>query len=338
MRTLYESILDDEDTIIGRTESTMSMQFFNDDNSPFYEVFYPNGPRARRAAPSPSYFRYARFDDDMLYIPHDTKISCGHLVDLNCKKLSDLWKNYYDRPINTLKINRLWINCEHCKLEVSKDTFCENIISDKVTISAPKSIHDINIIIKNLPGSSVTRHNQSFVLSNIWLANGTILKNVNVNFEDNDTLKLITIHDQTFIPLDGITSNARIIHYHDTFCLEDDGWPELFNNHILDTSYVCEIWDEQKKVVDKRKMNSLRKVIATANNPRRYHVQKDPIIKIRKDCEIGKLFGLKNMKNVDAIIIWNTNVKIYIRKGHNGHHPDTYSKDGWQIHIEKNRD
>ena len=44
------------------------------------------------------------------------------------------------------------------------------------------------------------------------------------------------------------------------------------------------------------------------------------------------------MKNVDLIRIWNNNVKIYIRKGHTGHHPDTYSKDGWQIHIEKNRD
>jgi len=85
-------------------------------------------------------------------------------------------------------------------------------------------------------------------------------------------------------------------------------------------------------------MNSLKKVIATANNPRRYHVQKDPLIKVRKDCEIEKLFGLKNMKNVDLIRIWNNNVKIYIRKGHTGHHPDTYSKDGWQIHIEKNRD
>lgn len=338
MRTLYESLLDDEDTITGRTESAISMQFFNDDNSPFYEVFYPNRPGARRSELKSSYFRYARFDDDMLYIPHDTEILCCSLVDLNCKKLSDLWKNYYDQTINTLKINQLWINCEYCKLEVSKDTFCEDIISDKVTISAPKSIHDINITIKNLPGSKVAQYNQSFVLSNIWLANGTILKNVNVNFEENNTFKLITIHDQTFIPLDGITSNARIIHYHDTFCLEDYGWPELFNKHILDTTYVCEIWDEQKKMADKRKMNSLKKVIATANNPRRYRVQKDPLIKVRKDCEIEKLFGLKNMKNVDLIRIWNNNVKIYIRKGHTGHHPDTYSKDGWQIHIEKNRD
>ena len=340
MRTLYESLLDDEDTITGRTESAISMQFFNDDNSPFYEVFYPNGPRARRVTSSPSYFKYARFDGDMLYIPHDTEISCLKLVgaQCKCKKLSDLWKNYYDQTINTLKINHLRINCEHCNFEISKDTFCEDIISDKVTISSPKSVHDINITIKNLPGSKVAQYNQSFVLSNIWLANGTILKNVNVNFEENNTFKLITIHDQTFIPLDGITSNARIIHYHDTFCLDDYGWPELFNKHILDTTYVCEIWDEQKKMVDKRKMNSLKKVIATANNPRRYRVQKDPLIKVRKDCEIEKLFGLKNMKNVDLIRIWNNNVKIYIRKGHTGHHPDTYSKDGWQIHIEKNRD
>lgn len=339
MISLYESLLDDEDIITGRTESTMSMQFFNDDNSPFYEVFHPNGPRARRAAMHSSYFKHARFEDDTLYIPHDTEISCNELIGLNCKKLSDLWKNYYDRPINTLKINRLLIDCERSNnFEISKDTFCENIISDKVTFSQPRSIHDINITIKNLPGSSVARHDQSFILSDIWFVNGTILKNVNVNFEDNNTLKLIVIRDETFIPLDGITSNARIIHYHDTFCLDDCGWPELFNNHILDTSYVCEIWDEQKKMVDKRKMNSLKKVVATANNPRRYRVQKDPIIKVRKDCEIEKLFGLKNMKNVDCIKIWNNNVKIYIRKGHNGYHPDTYSKDGWQVYIEKNRD
>lgn len=340
MRTLYESLLDGEDTITGHTESAMAMQFFNDDNSPFYKVFYPNGPRARGVATAKSYFKHARFEDDMLYIPIDTGLSCLKLIgsQCKCKTLSELWKNYYDRPINTLKINRLWIDCEYCNFEISKDTFCENIISDKLTISHPKSIHDINITIKNLPGSTVVRPAQSFILSNIELANGTLLKNVNVNFEDNNILKHIVIHNEAFIPLDGITSNARIIHYHDTFCLENYGWPELFNNHILDTSYVCEIWDEQKKVVDKRKMNSLKKVIATANNPRRYHVQKDPLIKVRKDCEIEKLFGLKNMKNVDLIKIWNNNITIYIRKGHTGHHPDTYSKDGWQIYIEKNRD
>jgi hypothetical protein len=113
MKTLYESILDDEDTITGRTESAMSKRFF-DDNSPFYEVFYPSGPRARgvRGMGTPSYFRYARFEDNTLYIPHDTKILCLKLTgsQCKCKKLSDLWKNYYDRPIDTLKINRLWID------------------------------------------------------------------------------------------------------------------------------------------------------------------------------------------------------------------------------------
>ena len=341
MRTLYESLLDDEDVLVGRTESAISKQFFSDDDSPFYAVFYPNGPRARGVAATPSYFKYARFEDDVLYIPHDTKISCLKLTgaQCKCKTLSDLWKGYYDQPVNTLKINRLWIDCSSCNFNINKDTFCENIISDKVTISNPKSIHDINITINDLPGSTVARHDQSFVLSNIWQANGVILKNVNINFvEGNLSLKIISINDETFIPLDGITSNARIIHYHDTFCLEDYGWSELFNNHILDTSYVCELWDEKKKAVDRRKMNNLKKVIATANNPRRYRVQKDPLIKVRKDCEIEKLFGLKNLKNVDLIRIWNNNVKIYIRKGHTGHHPDTYSKDGWQIHIEKNRD
>lgn len=339
MISLYESLLDDEDVLTGKMEDTMSKQFFTDPNSPFYEVFYPNGYRGPRTVSSPSYFKYARFEKDTLYVPHEAKIVCAKLLSpkLNCKTLSDLWKKYSDHSINALKVNHLWIDCDHSNFGVSKDTFCENIISDKVVISGPKKVHDINIHIKSMPGSHIPPHSQSFTLSNIWMAKGTALENVNVNFEGSN-LKLINIQDETFIPLDGITSNARIIHYHDTFCLEDYGWPELFNNHILDTSYVCEIWDEQKKIVDKRKMNSLKKVIATANNPRRYRVQKDPIIKVRKDCEIEKLFGLKNMKGVELIKIYNNNVVIYIRKGHNGHHPDTYSKDGWQIHIEKNRD
>lgn len=339
MISLYESLLDDEDILTGKVEDTMSKQFFTDPNSPFYKVFHPNGYRGPRTVSSPSYFKYARFEKDTLYIPHETKIVCLELLNSkhNCKTLSDLWNNYYDQPINTLKINHLWIDCGHCNFEISKDSFCENIISDKVVISSPKSIHDINITIQNMPGSKIPEYSQSVVLCNLWIHKSPLIKNVNINFGNNG-LKLITIQDESFIPLDGITSNARIIHYHDTFCLEDYGWPELFNNYILDTSYECEIWDETKRAVVPRKMKNLKTIIATANNPRRYRIQKDPIIKVRKDCEIEKLFGLKNMKNVDCIKIWNNNVKIYIRKGHNGHHPDTYSKDGWQIYIEKNRD
>ena len=329
MRTLYESLLDDEDELMGRTEANIAKNFFTDPNSPFFQFVSPNTSRFRSTN---NWFKFARFEKDSICIPAGTTLVLARMSE----PLNDIIKNYYETQINTLKINQLHIDNSHSNYKsVSPDILCPNIISDRVVLTSPKKIQNIKFTIQEMPGSSIASHDRRFVLQNVWHMSSSDIQNVEVEFASNSG-RAVVVHDENFVTLEGIKSNARYVYYHDTFCLDDYGWPELFNNHILDTSYVCELWDEQKKAVDKRKMNSLKKVIATANNPKRYRIQKDPIIKVRKDCEIEKLFGLKNMKDVDLIKIWNNNVEIYIRKGHPGHHPDTYSKDGWQIVIEKN--
>lgn len=328
MRTLYESILDDEEELMGRTEANVAKSFFTDPNSPFSKFA---SPRTSRFRTTDNWFKYARFEKDTIYIPAATTFTLANMG----KPLNDITKQYYETPIKVLKVNEFRIDNNHSKFEgVTDDVLCPTIISDYVILNNPKKIQDIKFVLQKMPGSS-SNFGRKFVLQNIWHMSPSNIQNVEVEFAD-DTQRAIVVHDEAFITLEGIKSNARYVYYHDTFCLEDYGWPELFNNHILDTSYVCELWDEQKKSIDKRKMNGLKKVIATANNPRRYRIQRDPIIKVRKDCEIEKLFGLKNMKKVELIKIWNNNVEIYIRKGHSGYHPDTYSKDGWQIVIEKN--
>ena len=330
MRTLYESLLDDEDELMGRTEANIAKNFFTDPNSPFFQFASPNTSRFRKTN---DWFKFARFEKDSIYIPAGTTLVLARMGE----SLNDIIKNYYETRINTLKINQLHIDNSHSNHKsISPDILCPNIISDRVVLTSPKKIQDIKFTIQKMPGSDTASYDRRFILQNVWHMSSSDIQNVEVEFA-SDSDRAVVIHDENFISLEGIKSNARYVYYHDTFCLDDYGWPELFNNHILDTSYVCELWDEQKKAIDKRKMNSLKKVIATANNPKRYRIQKDPIIKVRKDCEIEKLFGLKNMRDVDLIKIWNNNVIIYIRKGYSGLNPDTYSKDGWQITIEKNR-
>lgn len=329
MRTLYESLLDDEDELVGRTEANIAKAFFTDPNSPFFRFASPHTSRFRN---TDNWFKFARFEKDTIFIPAATTFKLAHME----KPLTNIIQQYYETPIKVLKINEFRIDNNHSKFsEVTDDVLCPTIISDYILLDNPKKVQGIKFVIQKMPGSSVADHAHKFVLQNIWHMSSSNIQNIEVDFVNGG--RAIVVHDENFISLEGIKSNARHVYYHDTFCLEDYGWPELFNNSILDTSYVCELWDEQKKAIDKRKMNGLKKVIATANNPKRYRIQRDPIIKVRKDCEIEKLFGLKNMKDVDLIKIWNNNVEIYIRKGHSGYHPDTYSKDGWQITIEKNR-
>ena len=307
MKRLYESLLDNDDELFDRTGNVVVNDEINDPNSEFRKLFrldylssYMQG-RPIEGTP-------LNYDNKTLYVDDDV-IRDNLYVKIESR--------LYDKTLNDFCDGIKSLECKICGLKICTDgkvlddkLICKNISAPNISLMS-KNINNVNLNIINsdAKGTNMIRSRRPgrdirpFLMFEtpfdyINISNTTMTNNIAVGI----ALQFTNIPVFKNVKAKGF---KRIrIYDPGLFDQADPIWDKVF-----DWSHVGET------INGPRKINNIKKLVATANNRKKYApAPGNNLYKLKEGFKLTDLIDISGIKGLEYINIENNHVTIMFAK------------------------
>ena len=287
MRRLYESLLDDEDELMDRTDDTLLAKELNDPTSEFRKlvrVDYVNSYKQGRSIPGEP----IKFENKILKFNSVGTDKLGIMIE---SRLYDKSLNDFCNGIKSLESNIGGVQINSGGKVLDDKLICKNISAPGIALIS-KDIKNINLNI--IPGTDRPYLKIISIFDDIHVSNTTMV---------NSTTFLFGIQFTNVPVLKNVKSKGfHRIRVYDPglFDQVDPIWDKVF-----DWSYVGE------SISGPRKINNIKKLVATANNFKRYApALGNNLYKLKEGFKLTDLIDISGIKGLDYINIENNHVTI----------------------------
>lgn len=340
MKNLYESILGNIDDVMNTGEDSMCTSLLTDKNSDFWvlhdSAVYKSGRCSadyiKRNVPKPN----TTFKkDDTLYIDVPFLDFAGSSKDQywRGKTLKDFFPGV-DKIEMPGSFMISWRDTGG--IDFGHEIWCETVVCTNVT-----DLSDITFHIgrsNKVQFKSIKKYPKIAFCSN--LNKPTRFHNVKIIGHD-ETIRngsqYIEFRSPVLNNLSGLSSNATAISFHDTMMFYNENDCQLINS-LFDWSWQCPVFDNTKKTLTKYPVKNIKKLVAVANNPKRY-IPHDWVVRLNPGVRLSNVFDLSGFPDLEVIHIHSNNVEIqFVKEGSSGVSSMAYwaSKPEWVQDRERN--
>jgi hypothetical protein len=313
MKSLYESILGNVDDIMAAADDSVYSSLLTDKKSEFWQMHdsamlkYSKSPayaiESNRPHPDTTFKK-----GNTLYIDVPFLDFCGLNKDqFGGKSLKDFFPDMTRFEIPGGFFAR-W-------RDVSGKDFGDEIWCSTINLVDTQILSDITFhVISNNPHTKFKSPKKiTRIIFDSDLSKPTRFSNVKI-ICDEPNFSTLNFHTQILNNLNGLESNAHTILFHDTMMFYDEKDCDIISS-LFDWSWECPVFDNSKKTMAKYPVKNLKKLVAIANNPKRYNPH-DFIVKLNPGTRLSNVFNIGGFPELECISIHSNNVEIrFIKEG-----------------------